>query len=241
MKTTLLISMFLLGTVPVFASLDSNLKYGQKSDSVMELQEFLNDKGLLTSSPTGFFGILTLKAVKSYQTSKGLPSTGFVGQMTRGEINKELAEELAISDEAEIAEMGTTTPVAHVQIPTVQPVSTGNYVEVAPVAVAPVVETPVVVSKKDIRVNFYKPVISYKTTGGIKFRITVLDDKGTEPRGLSAFATFGEEKKEMVACVGCRGVYDVSFMVPKASGTKTILFEVPELNLEKRVTLEVTE
>jgi peptidoglycan hydrolase-like protein with peptidoglycan-binding domain len=159
MKTTLLISMFLLGVMPASAMLTSNIKYSQRGDSVTELQEFLSEKGFLNVSPTGFFGLKTLSAVKAYQTSKGLPSTGFVGQMTRGEINKDLQEELAVSDEAEIAETGTTTPVTvatttiiYVPQYVQAPVSTGNVSE--QVYVAPVV-TPVA---KEIRFeSFYRP------------------------------------------------------------------------------------
>jgi hypothetical protein len=111
MKKTILISLFIASVIPAFASLDFNLKYGQKNDQVNELQEFLYDKGFLTVSPTSFFGVLTLKAVKEYQLSQGLPNTGFVGQMTRSAINKELAVDVASSTEAEIAETGTSTPI----------------------------------------------------------------------------------------------------------------------------------
>ncbi|HCC05740.1 TPA: hypothetical protein DEP94_00020 [Candidatus Nomurabacteria bacterium] len=90
-----------------FASIDKNLKYGQRNNEVMELQEFLIDKGFLKTTPTNFFGLLTLKAVKSYQANTGVSPTGFVGVLTREKINNEIALELASSNEAEIKETGT--------------------------------------------------------------------------------------------------------------------------------------
>lgn len=108
----------------VSASIDQNLKYGQTNTEVRELQDFLVDKGLLTQS-TGFFGLLTLKAVQKYQTSVNLPSTGYVGAMTRSSINGELSDAIASSTEAAIAEEGTSTPIGDtpvLQTPVVSPI-----------------------------------------------------------------------------------------------------------------------
>ena len=78
--------------VPIiaFASIDTNVRYGNKGDIVYELQDFLYDKGYLSVSPTGYFGLVTLRAVKSYQTANNIPSTGYVGVLTRSKINEEL-------------------------------------------------------------------------------------------------------------------------------------------------------
>ncbi len=70
------------------ASIDISLKQGMRGQEVTELQQFLNEKGFLVSSSSGFFGTLTLKAVKAYQLSVGLPTSGFVGLMTRTKINE---------------------------------------------------------------------------------------------------------------------------------------------------------
>lgn len=99
------------------ASVDMNLKYGMKNTEVSELQDYLSDKGFLKVSPTGFFGLLTLKAVQEYQLSVNVPSTGYVGILTRGKINDELTLALASSTEAEIAETGTSTPVSPIISP----------------------------------------------------------------------------------------------------------------------------
>jgi peptidoglycan hydrolase-like protein with peptidoglycan-binding domain len=66
---------------------NSNLRQGASSDDVKELQQRLTDEGVYTGPITGFFGPLTLKAVKDYQALKGLPQTGYVGPMTREALN----------------------------------------------------------------------------------------------------------------------------------------------------------
>lgn len=90
------------------ASVDVNLKYGAKGTEVIELQEFLISKGFLVGQATGNFYSLTLKGVRGYQSSVNLPSTGFVGPLTREKINKEL--DLSQSDLAEKQETGEISP-----------------------------------------------------------------------------------------------------------------------------------
>jgi len=58
------------------------LKFGMKNNDVKELQKRL---GVIQ---TGFFGTLTLKAVKEYQEKKGLVVDGIVGPATRSLLNK---------------------------------------------------------------------------------------------------------------------------------------------------------
>lgn len=107
------VSLLVFGTLSsAFASIDKNLKYGQRDDEVTELQEFLIDKGFLTGQATGNFYALTRKAVVAYQSSIRLPATGFVGPMTRAEINKELDVFTASSDQAEIRETGTNVAIS---------------------------------------------------------------------------------------------------------------------------------
>ncbi len=109
-KIITIITLLVLGFTSVsYASVDKNLKYGQRDNEVMELQEFLIDKGFLKTAPSNYFGLLTLKAVKAYQTSIGVSSTGFVGILTREKINKEINAELLSSNEAEKAEEVTSS------------------------------------------------------------------------------------------------------------------------------------
>lgn len=74
-------------------NLSYNLSYRSKdvntNGEVSDLQSFLQDKGYLSSDPTGFFGRLTESAVKSYQSLKGLANTGYVGQYTRAKISED--------------------------------------------------------------------------------------------------------------------------------------------------------
>ncbi len=75
-------------------ALQNNLRFRYSNDynsnyEVSKLQGFLQDKSYLNSEPTGYFGLLTQNAVKSYQTAKGLASTGYVGSFTRAEIQKD--------------------------------------------------------------------------------------------------------------------------------------------------------
>lgn len=53
---------------------------------VSTLQDFLQSKGFLSSEPTGFFGGLTIQAVKSFQRINGMNPTGYVGPLTRAKI-----------------------------------------------------------------------------------------------------------------------------------------------------------
>ncbi len=74
----------LIGAVSVSAyTFNTNLKYGMKGNAdVVELQ-----KALGVTPTLGNFGPATLAAVKAYQGSHGLPTTGFVGPLTRTALN----------------------------------------------------------------------------------------------------------------------------------------------------------
>lgn len=106
------VSLLILGlTSSASASIDKNLKYGQKDQEVTELQEFLIDGGFLKGTPTNFFGLLTLKAVKTYQKSVDISPTGYVGALTRQKINDSIASDVASSNQAEIQETGTNSVI----------------------------------------------------------------------------------------------------------------------------------
>lgn len=67
---------------------NQNLRLGIRNNDVLELQKLLAKLGFFKANPTGYFGQVTLAAVKAYQTSKGIPATGFVGPLTRAALNK---------------------------------------------------------------------------------------------------------------------------------------------------------
>lgn len=93
MKTLFIVALFLL---PITASAffeqniiqDRYLYYGSKGDDVLELQDFLNYVGCLKVSPTGFFGILTLKGVKCFQSQYKIIPTGVLNKETIKKINQ---------------------------------------------------------------------------------------------------------------------------------------------------------
>lgn len=62
-----------------------------KNVEVMVLQQFLFNEGFYEGPITGNFRTLTKKAVKAFQKSKGISSTGYFGPITRGEVNKSLS------------------------------------------------------------------------------------------------------------------------------------------------------
>jgi hypothetical protein len=65
--------------------LQANLTIGNQNSDVIYLQQRLQSLGYFPGSlqPTGYFGSVTLKAVTDFQRAMGLPTTGFVGPMTR--------------------------------------------------------------------------------------------------------------------------------------------------------------
>lgn len=67
-----------------------NLGLGSRGNDVIELQKRLKAEGFFKFNvTTGFFGPVTLQAVKAYQTAHGIkPVSGFVGVLTRAELNK---------------------------------------------------------------------------------------------------------------------------------------------------------
>jgi hypothetical protein len=65
----------------------ADLKLGMEGNDVTELQKRLTAEGVYSDPVTGYFGQLTLQAVKTYQAKVGVPNTGFVGPLTRGQLN----------------------------------------------------------------------------------------------------------------------------------------------------------
>lgn len=71
-------------------SIKSDLRYQSRdantNGEVSTLQDFLQSKGYLNTEPTGYFGLLTLEAVKAFQNSYGISPSGYVGSLTRAKI-----------------------------------------------------------------------------------------------------------------------------------------------------------
>ena len=72
------------GTTPAATAVcfNTDLQQGMTSDSVKDLQIKLG-----VTPTSGYFGPITLAAVKTFQTSNGIINTGYVGPLTRGALN----------------------------------------------------------------------------------------------------------------------------------------------------------
>ncbi len=90
--TLSIITLCFMGTPALAACTDITQDLGtgstdtNASGNVTRLQNFLKEVGFLSATPNGVFGPATLTAVKKYQTSQSLSSTGFVGPLTRSTI-----------------------------------------------------------------------------------------------------------------------------------------------------------
>jgi peptidoglycan hydrolase-like protein with peptidoglycan-binding domain len=107
-KTTIiLLAGLLLFPAISSAAINQNLSYGISSSAVTDLQNFLTTQGFYKGPITGNFFSLTRKAVVAYQSSLGIPDTGFVGALTRAAINNALSE--ASSSSGSVATVQTDT------------------------------------------------------------------------------------------------------------------------------------
>lgn len=68
------------------------LKKGHSGSSVKQLQEDLKELGYFTVNPTGYYGDITVNAVKKFQADRGLTVDGVAGANTMSAINSSLAE-----------------------------------------------------------------------------------------------------------------------------------------------------
>lgn len=82
------------------------LGMGSRGSEVYVLQSILAQGGYLKVSATGYFGVLTLKAVKEFQRAHNITPVGFVGPVTRAALNSAVV--LSIDTGAELFE-GTVT------------------------------------------------------------------------------------------------------------------------------------
>jgi LPXTG-site transpeptidase (sortase) family protein len=104
------------------ATFNESLGIGASGASVVALQTFLEQRGLLelpSGATNGFFGALTSAALARYQTSVGLPAAGVLGPLTRGKLNAQVisaatlpntGEGIAPSAPVAAVETGTSTP-----------------------------------------------------------------------------------------------------------------------------------
>jgi hypothetical protein len=67
---------------------NKNIGFKYRNVDVTELQTRLISLGYMRGTATGYFGVVTLQAVKDFQRANGITPTGFVGVMTRGLLNQ---------------------------------------------------------------------------------------------------------------------------------------------------------
>jgi peptidoglycan hydrolase-like protein with peptidoglycan-binding domain len=219
-----------------YASIDFNLKYGMKNTEVSELQEFLIDKKLLTQN-TGFFGLLTLKAVKNYQESLGLPNTGYVGSLTRAEINKELEVVIAPSNDAEIQETGTTTNVITQEIPIVIP----TVMSLPAVPSTPTLyyqpQAPVFVSKKSLKFGCQQVAKTLDNQFVCNITSFIYDDYGTRLGNTNVVISYNDNGKEILV----EDINGGASLFFSQSGKYTITLSVPSMGLSEVKEIEIVE
>lgn len=82
------------------------LGMGSRGPEVYTLQNLLIQSGYLKVSATGYFGVITLKAVKEFQRANNIVPVGFVGPVTRAALNSVTL--VSVTTGAEVFE-GTVT------------------------------------------------------------------------------------------------------------------------------------
>ena len=68
-------------------------KKNNKDVHIKNIQKMLIDKGYMTGTTTGYFGVVTREAIKQYQKDQGIPSTGTIGAMTRNNFKSACADD----------------------------------------------------------------------------------------------------------------------------------------------------
>jgi serpin B len=99
MKKSLIVSSIIIFAVSISVAsaqtytFSSDLSVGSSGSDVVNLQTWLVNNGFdipaisSNTSSKGYFGLQTKAAVIKYQSSVGLPHTGYVGPLTRGKLN----------------------------------------------------------------------------------------------------------------------------------------------------------
>lgn len=87
---------------------------GSNGEHVRELQEFLNSRGFSVKA-TGYFGDVTLDAVKKFQSTRSLPIVGTVGPLTQSQIAREISSPAYIPSTPELLHPETNKPLSRNQ------------------------------------------------------------------------------------------------------------------------------
>lgn len=119
-KFVIIISFLLINLLPTSAmvcvDIQNNLTKGKEGKEVFMLQNFLTQKGFLKANPNGYFGNATLLAVKKYQRSVMLSSSGNVFPLTRKAMKDETCVEQPITKSETIVPTTIATTTSHTTI-----------------------------------------------------------------------------------------------------------------------------
>src|SRR3989344_8987855 len=77
---------FAVGTAVL--NFNRDLYVGMRGNDVSNLQEFLTEEGYYAGPVSGYFGLLTVQAVKKFQSAHGINPTGYFGPRTRAIANQ---------------------------------------------------------------------------------------------------------------------------------------------------------
>lgn len=133
-----------------------NLGVGSRGSAVTDVQKFLNTKGYLSNTPTGYFGSATRAAVIKFQSENGISTTGYVGQLTRAQLRTKSCEPLIPIPDTPVETSATSIPTSS---------NTNNVISSAPASAAVVSTINVIATAPGFSVS------SVSVENGNKFTI----------------------------------------------------------------------
>jgi uncharacterized surface protein with fasciclin (FAS1) repeats len=80
------LTMFSTSSAFAVSEYNTNIGFGSRGENVVQLQNFLSEKGYLSSQNRGYFGAMTRAALIKFQKENGLHGTGFFGPLTREKV-----------------------------------------------------------------------------------------------------------------------------------------------------------
>lgn len=155
-----------------------NLYYGMKGNTdVVNLQKFLKDLGYFSGPITGNFGPLTFSAVKKFQLSRRVNSTGYWGPLSRAvakTVKQIITQPTAVSPSVQTVQ----------NVPTSTPVSTPSST-VTPASTTPLAITTTSIPSATAGASYSVSIAPSGGTGSYSWWVSA----GSLPPGLSLVPT----------------------------------------------------
>lgn len=82
----------------------------------MKLQDFLYRKSYLEIAPTGYFGPLTVRALKKFQQDYGIDMTGIAGPITRAKISSLTCQDVSSDSSANVNPISNPIPTQPIPV-----------------------------------------------------------------------------------------------------------------------------